>query len=192
MRTGLAILLAALAVGGCAGDSGGIDKDELSTLVLQPADLPRQFVQFDEGRQGIAETTSPLRTIPTRFGRVDGWKARYRRPGSAAPPGPLVIESRAALFDEDDGAIKDFDAYRGELEQAARQTGGRLLAAVDLGSDAAGLTFREDRIRFFRIAWRHANATALLFVNGFDARIELAEVLELARKQQRRLESAAG
>ena len=87
---------------------------------------------------------------------------------------------------------KDLDAYRRELGQAVRATGGRLLAPPELGSESVGMTFREGRVRFFRITWRHANATALLFVNGFDERLELADVLALARKQQRRLEDASG
>lgn len=185
-------MLAALAVAGCTGDSSGIPENTLSTLVLQLADLPEPFSQFDEGRQGAAETTGAFRTDPTRFGRVEGWKARYRRSGTTSTPGPLVIESRADLFDSDEGAGKDLDAYRRELEQVVQATGGRRLASFELGSEAVGITFREDRVRFFRIAWRHANATALLFVNGFDKRLELADVLALARKQQRRLEDAAG
>ena len=192
MRASIAITLAALAVAGCAGDSGGIGKTELASVVLQLADLPEPFVQFDDGRQGAAETTSGFRADPVRFGRVDGWKARYRRPGTPATSGPLVIESRADLFEDDDGAAKDLDAYRRELGQAVRATGGRLLAPPELGSESVGMTFREDRVRFFRITWRHANATALLFVNGFDERLELADVLALARKQQRRLEDASG
>ncbi len=191
MRAVIAIILAAIMVGGCAGDSGGISESALSTVVLQPADLPKPFQQFDEGRLGVAETTGSLRTDPVRFSRLDGWKARYRRPGTMATPGPLVIESRADLFEADEGAAQDFDAYRKELEQAVQATRGRLLASPELGSEAVAMTFREDRVRFFRIAWRHANVTALLFVNGFDQRLELPDVLELARKQQRRLEAAA-
>lgn len=192
MGARLAITLVALAVAGCAGDSSGIPESALSTVVLQLADLPDPFDQFDEGRLGAAETTGAFRTDPGRFGRVDGWKARYRRAGTASTPGPLVIESRADLFAGDAGAARDLDAYRRELEQAVQATGGRVLAPLELGSEAAGMTFREDRVRFFRIVWRHANATALLFVNGFDERLELADVLALARKQQRRLEDAAG
>ncbi len=181
--------LLALAAAGCAGDDKSqLPPAALSTLVLQPADLPASFDRFDEGPLGAVETTGPLRTDPTRFGRVDGWKARYRRAGTATTPGPLVIESRADLF-EGDGASRDFDAYRRELEQLVQTTGGRLLTPFELGSEAAGMTFREDRVRFFRIAWRHANATALLFVNGFDGKLERSQVLELARKQQRRLEA---
>ena len=191
MRARIAIALAALAVSGCAGDSSGLPESALSTVVLQLADLPKPFQQFDEGRQGSAETTGAFRTDPGRFGRVDGWKARYRRPGTASTPGPLVIESRVDLFGDDDGAAKDLEAYRREFEQAVQATRGRLLAPLELGSEAVGITFREDRVRFFRIGWRHANTTALLFVNGFDQRLELNDVLELARKQQRRLEDAA-
>lgn len=191
MRAKIAITLAALVAAGCAGDSGGLPESALSTVVLQLADLPESFDQFDEGPQGLAETTGAFRTDPLRFGRVEGWKARYRRPGTVSTPGPLVIESRADLFGDDDGAAKDFDAYRRELEQAVETTGGRLLTRIALGSEAAGMTFREDRVRFFRIAWRHRNVTALLFANGFDGRLQLADVLALARKQQRRLEDAA-
>lgn len=190
MRVGIAIGLITLLVAGCAGDSGGIPRGALAGVVLQAKDLPAPFVQFDEGPQGVAETTSGFRADPLRFGRVEGWKARYRRPGTATTPGPLVIESRADLFEDDDGAAKDFTAYRKELEQSLRATGGRRLESLELGEDAVGLSFREDRVRFFRIAWRHANVTALLFVNGFEGLLELEDVLALARKQQRRLEEA--
>lgn len=192
MKASIAIILAAVAVAGCAGDSSGIPERALSTVVLQLADLPEPFDQFDEGPLGSAETTGAFRTDPVRFDRVDGWKARYRRPGTASTPGPLVIESRADLFGDDDGAAQDLDAYRRELEHAVQATGGRLLERIDLGSEAVGMTFREDRVRFFRIVWRHANVTALIFANGFDEHFELAEALALARKQQRRLEAADG
>lgn len=191
MRAGIAIGLVVL-VAVCAGDSAGVPRSALDGVVLQLDDLPELFQQFDEGPQGAAETTSGFRADPVRFGRIEGWKARYRRPGSDTTPGPLVIESRADLFEDAEGAAKDFDAYARELEQVRETTGGRLLEGLELGEEAVGLTFREDRVRFFRIAWRHANATALLFVNGFDGRFELADVVELARKQQRRLENAAG
>lgn len=191
MGARIATTLAALAVAGCAGDSSGISEDALSTLVLQRADLPAPFVQFDDGRQGAVETTGAFRLDPGRFGRIDGWKARFRRPGTPSTPGPLVIESRADIFTGDDGASKDLDAYRRELDATVETGGGRRLTSLDIGEEAVGITFRENRVRFFRIAWRHANATALLFVNGFEGVLGRAEVVALARKQQRRLEDAA-
>lgn len=186
-----AAVVAALALAGCAGDSPRLAESDLSKAVLQPADLPAPFVQFDEGPLGVTETTGALRSDPVRFGRVGGWKARYRRPGSPATAGPLVVESRADLFEDAEGATKDLVAHRGELTRLRQATGGRSVG-VELGEEAAGVTFREGRVRFFRVAWRHENATALVFVNGFDGKLELGEVLALARKQQRRLESQAG
>ena len=193
MAVRIALILAAAVVAGCAGDSdesSGIPETALPSIVLKPADLPKPFLRFDEGRQGLAEPTGASRSNPGRFGRLGGWKARYRRPGTQTTPGPLVIESRADLFEAEEGAMKDLDAYRQEFGQEVRTTGGRLLAPLELGSEAVAMTFREDRVRFFRIAWRHANATAQVFANGFDKRFELGEVLALARKQQRRLEDA--
>lgn len=194
MRVGFAVTLAALAAAGCAGDSsssGTVPQSALPKVVLQLADLPEAFDRFDEGAQGALETTSAFRADPVRFGRVGGWKARYRRPGTADTAGPLVIESRADVFAGEDGAGKDLAAYRKELEEAVEPTEGRLLESLQLGDEAAGVTFREDRVRFFRVAWRHENATALLFVNGFHGKLELADILELARKQQRRLAAAS-
>jgi hypothetical protein len=190
MAVRIALILAAAVVAGCAGDSdesSGIPEQALAKTVLQLADLPEPFLQFDEGRQSRTDTTGPLRTNPARFGRIDGWKARFRRPGTQTTAGPLVIESRVDLFETADGAVKDLGAYRKELRGA---DGGRVLTLPLLGAEAVGITFREDRVRFFRIAWRHENATALLFVNGFDGRLQLGDVLALARKQQRRLANA--
>lgn len=195
MASRIAIIVAALALAGCAGDSdepSGIPVSALPTIVLQLADLPAVFTQFDEGRQALSETTGAFRRNSGRFGRLGGWKARFRRSGTQTTPGPLVIESRADVFRDEEGAARDLGAYRKELDQAVQTTEGRLLTLPALGSESVGMTFREDRVRFFRIAWRHANATALLFVNGFDKRLDLADVLALARKQQRRLVRSTG
>ena len=107
MAARIALLAAALALAGCAGDSdepSGIPESALPSTVLQLDDLPAPFSQFDEGRQSRAEPTSRFRSDPIRFQRLGGWKARYRRPGSTTTAGPLVIESRADLFTDDEGA----------------------------------------------------------------------------------------
>jgi hypothetical protein len=186
----LVVPLLAVALCGCSGDSGpqGIEAGRLADLVLQPADLSSRFDQFDEGRLGATEITSAERADPARFCRIDGWKARYRRAGTPTTRGPLVVESRVDLFEERDGAVKDLTAYGKELEHGVWE--GRALTLGGLGEAALGVTFVENRVRFFRVAWRFENATALLFANGFDRLFELEDVLELARRQQARLERA--
>jgi hypothetical protein len=183
------ILLAAAALlGGCSGqeeEEPSVPKRSLEALVLQIGDLGRPFVQFDEGPQTARDLRPATEANPTRFGRVGGWKARYRRPGDPRTEGPLVVESKADLFGDTEGAEQDLESYEedlGELET---------VDAPDVGDETLALTLRQGDLRFFTIAWRYGNATASITVNGFDGQLTLDHVSELARKQQRRLERAA-
>ncbi len=187
---GLALLAAALLVG-CGGGSGqAIPVSALPRLVLQPSDLPSGFVRFDFGTLLRADA-SPPRDDPTRFGRLEGWKARYRRAGSSSTAGALVVESRADLFGSDGGAKRDLGAYRQEFESL--RTAGALttLPKPTLGEDAVAAELRQGEIVYFRIAWRERNATASINVSGFAKRTSVGDALAIARKQAARVHAAA-
>jgi hypothetical protein len=185
----LALVAIVLLVAGCGlGDDGGgasIERAQLKALVLQPDDLPRTFSQFDEGRQASADRPTGKRSDPARFGRIDGWKSRYRRAGSARTKGPLVVVSFADLFESPDGA-KD------ELE-AIEEPGYEALEDPDVGDEARAWGTpggTSGGVRYFLIAWREDNATASLFVSGFT--LTVGDVLGLARRQAARMSRAAG
>lgn len=185
-----ALVAVALLLAGCSlGDDGGgasIERGQLEALVLQPEDLPRAFVVFDEGRQAIADRPTGGRSDPTRFGRIDGWKSRYRRAGSQQTKGPLVIVSFADVFESSDGAEDELDAIDEEGFEARE--------APDVGDDARAwesLQGGANGVRYYLIAWREENATASLLASGFEGRITFADVLALARKQAARLSRAA-
>ncbi len=188
----VAVLLLALA-GGCSlggkkGDSKQtITAKELPKLVLQPEDLPPVFLRFDEGRQGRADQPLGSRGDPARFGRQGGWKARYRRPGTPATRGALVIESRADRFKSSSGAKKELAAI--ELSQSDE------LPKPRLGDEARAVTFLQGPagagVRFYLVAWREDNLTASILINGFDGKMTLQDALSLARKQQGRIAAAA-
>ena len=195
MRRGRALAGLVVVVAGCAGGDGdeqAVPATKMRLVVLQPADLSKAFVRFDEGPVRLADTPPGPRGDPERFGREGGWKARYRRPGSAATKGPLVVESRIDLFDGEDGAESEFDAYREELEAEAGGAG-RWLDVPRIGDDALAATSGSgmaNSVRVFRLVWRDGNATASIAANGFEGRLRLADVLELVRKQQRRIAAA--
>lgn len=188
----VAVAAAAIAGTGCSGEDAVISERALPRLVLQPSDLAAEFARFDEGRQVRADAPPGPRADPQRFGRLGGWKARYRRSGSVQTRGALVVESRADVFSSTDGARDDFAALRDEL--AATSAAATAVSDPDLGDEAAATTFVQGTspsVRFFRIAWREENVVASVFANGFEGRFRLADALELARKQQIRVAAAA-
>jgi hypothetical protein len=188
VRSGCA-LFGLLVVAACGGGDG-IPAAKLPELVLQPGDLPEVWVRFDEGRQGRADAPPGRRADPDRFGREGGWKARYRKPGSRATRGPLVIESRADLFAGEEGAQDDLELLRDELA-GGLAAGARRIAAPALGDEAVAATVRQGAVRFYLIAWRQENVVGAILVNGFSRSLRLSDASELARKQARRIERAA-
>jgi hypothetical protein len=190
------VALLTLACSGCAGGGDSeaeVAEADLRRLVLQPEDLPRVFARFDFGEIGSADIRPGPREDPRRFGRKTGWKARYSRSGSAQTSGPLVIESKIDVFDDEEGAERDLEAYRTEFEATVKGIGGagRALAPPELGEEALLFTAVQGRrpraVRFYAVAWRQANATSSLVVNGFEGRLSVQDALRLAREQEQRI-----
>jgi hypothetical protein len=183
---GLALLAAVTMLTGCSltgGDGAPVASNELEGLVLQPGDVPRAFVRFDEGRQGMAE----------RPPGGEGWKARYRRPGTAETEGPLVISSLVNRFGSEGDAKDQLAAQREDL--AGGQLRWRSVEPPDVGDEALAMTVDQGsgrlRVRYVVVAWREANATASVEVNGFADKLEVADAVKLARRQAQRIERAA-
>lgn len=165
-----------LVLAACSGGEERLDVSALRRLVVQPADLPAVFVRFDHGRQVRADTPDWADPEGQRFGRLDGWKARFRRSGTPATKGPLVIESRADVFDSVGGAEDELDAARAALHDSTD---------VALGEEAAFSMTVQGDVRFFTLVWRQANVLATVRANGFE--LERQQVIALARLQERRI-----
>jgi hypothetical protein len=192
MRLPVAAIGVVLALGlaACGSSQPTIGKQSLSKLVLREQDLGAPFSEFYSGRQASLDNQGTNRSDPERYGREGGWIARFRRSGTAATKGPLLVESRADLFRNAGGAKKDLLAYRALFASAAGAQR-RVIKLPKLGDDALGQTFVQPAtkpLRFFQIAWRFENATAAVTVEGFDGKIQASAAIALARKQQHRLE----
>jgi hypothetical protein len=120
---------------------------------------------------------------------VDGWKARYRS-SAAEAAAAAVVESRVDLFDDSDGAGRELAAIR---KEATGELGasGAVEPVEDLGDDGVMWTrppLAGGNVGFVTVAWRYANVTASVVVNG-AADSAPQRAIELARKQQQRLVS---
>jgi hypothetical protein len=183
-----------LALAGCSDSDGKttVSRTELPETVLQSADLGSAWVQFDEGRQARLDAHPGPRAEAARFGRVVGWKARYRRVSGKLGE-PSVIESRSDLFDSTNGADEDLDAYREELEAGIPGSGGTatMLESPSLGDGAFAGELRLGPQVSITVAWRRSNATASVLVQGRTGATTLEDALAVAKKQDRRLARAA-
>ena len=182
------VLLAVLA--GCGGSKPTAIKEPSGpNLVLPSSVLRPPFVQFGSGKVGYAYRAPGLRGDPFRFGRVGGWVARFRRPGTNATPGPIVIDSNADLFKKESGARQDFAAIRAE----AGRTYPRIVTMPPLGDEAFARSLVTGTgafaVRYYSINWRRMNVVAVLTVNGF--KVTVAQALKLARSQDRAIVGAA-
>jgi hypothetical protein len=197
----LAVLVCLSLLAACAGGDGGereaVERNELEHVVLQPGDVPTVFERFDKGRLLQTDhSEASERADPGRFGRQEGWKARYKRSGTQETRGPLVIESRVDLFEDEGGAEQELAAHREELERGvSRETAAESLEDPALGDEAFAVTFLQPGamrdVRFYMVVWREANVTAGVLVNGFEGKLTLKQTLDLARKQQLRIARAA-
>lgn len=192
----LTLLAGVLTLAGCSGGDERIEADSARRLVLQAEDVPREFERFDFGRTAQADLPAGARADPGRFGREGGWKARYRRGGTAETAGPLVIVSLVDVFDSRGGAEEELAAVGAELDEPAEPvvTPVTRLADPTLGDGAvawsAVVPAQPRNSVFLTVAWRHENVAASVSVNGFEGRLRLEDALRLARKQQARLEAA--
>ena len=168
----------------------------LPKLVLQPEDLPA-LSRFDVGHITRFDIRSGQRADPKRFGRIDGWKADYKRGGNAKTPGPLLVHSQVDLFGSEGGARHDLDLYEEEFERTKASFGDavELPEVGGLGDEAAALSQLQagsPGVRFLTIAWTSGTLSASVVVSGFDGRVTLPDALRLARTQQRHIAAASG
>jgi hypothetical protein len=183
----LALALALAAVGCGGGDAESYEASQLEDMVVLADDLQgQQWTRFDWGKQARSDQPAGARSNPARFGRLDGWKARYRRPGTRQTEGPLVVESRADVFEDKDGARQDYETYGSELERAGLQ----LEPQSGLGDAGIVATLVDNGVRFYLVQWRHDNSVASINVNGYDGKLTKEHAVELARKQLERMQAA--
>jgi len=189
----LLVLLAVVAGCSLGDDAGPLRADALPGLVLLPSDLPPDYVRFDQGDQGKADSSPREIVDPVRFGRLGGWKARYRLPSGSKAAGPAVIDSRADVFEAEDGAAEDLEQLREGLKTGFGG-GVETLRSPELGDDSVAATLEQGSgrfaTRFYFFAWRHANATAFLTVNGQGSALKAADARRLAGIQAARIAAA--
>ena len=164
-----------------------VQPNELPSLVLHLQDLGAGWVDFGSGPpDGRADEFPGIGTDPRPTNHRGAWVARYRWVGGGRRPPILIVESRVDLFE--DAA----DAER-RLQAAERELRATDVAAIpNVGEETTMGSVTQQSlsglIRFYTLIWRQGNLTASVVVQGFDRTLRLADAVNLARKQERRID----
>jgi hypothetical protein len=154
---------------GFGGSQGTIDPAQRDALVLQPDDLPRGY------RRSTVDSQPLL--------------VRYRWTGDDEAVGVLIVDSGAEVFSSSSGAEDALSAAREELDAAEPKW--QPIGEPGLGDESFAATVLT-HVRYYRVHWREANTSASLRIEGTEGELALEHVLELARKQERRISDAFG
>jgi hypothetical protein len=156
--------LAACSVG---GDEKTIDEARLDEPVLQRGDVPSGL------RRTYVRSLADWPASTVRFGRA----------GTA-----LSIVSSIHVLESRDAAEERLDAERDAVD---RKPDSQPIDEPGLGDESFAATIRQAGVRRYEVFWREHNAAASVKVEEFEGRMALADVLALARKQERRIADAA-
>jgi hypothetical protein len=216
-RAGVVATLTALAVFGCGSEPpppttvatpgsspSPVTPPDASTLaarleplVVLPEDLattggPPAFQRFDEGRLLLADQPGGARSDPLRFGRLGGWKARYRRTDPADKGGILVIDSKVDLFADEAGAARELDAI---VVDAPRSGARAVPPPRSFGDSTVALVIEQpasDSVGYYIVAWRRGPFVGWVQVSGFRGRVSLEDAMALVERVDGRLSNAGG
>ena len=163
------------------------------TIVLQLADLPQGF-GLDRGayvsNAELAKQGDSNKDY-VKLGRMSGYNVTYRRPGLA---GVLGVDAFASIYRSSTGA---HDSYRLSLAGAVRDGGPTfewVVPRLALGSETRVYLVKTKQagmvVDYYTVAWRHGRVFAEVICGGVAGRINLAQAVALARKQESRIADA--
>jgi hypothetical protein len=184
----VALAVLGLAVVAGCGSSSRISSADVKHLVLTKADLHGQFQPFSKGPTAGLDTQGTSRSSPGRFGRKAGWVVRFRRIG-AAKKGAAIVVSTVDVFGDSGGASSDLEAYGNDFARQAKDGLAERFTVSGLGDKSAAVGVAgPGGGKTFVVAWIERNASASVTAISVGKDITLADVVSLARLQQKRLQ----
>lgn len=160
----------------------GLSSADAKKLVLKAEDLPG-YSAFAEGPTATLDVQGTTRSSLQRFGREGGWVERLRRSSPA-----LVVVSTVDVFRDRKGAQSDLTAFGDEFARQRENGLAKRVRPPQIGDEtlAAELVAPGGQ-KEFAVVWVSGNASASVTAIG-PAKLRLADVVALARKQQRKLD----
>jgi hypothetical protein len=175
--------LCALLLAGCGHGSSGLSASDAKDVVLKAADLSSGFESFASGPTASLDVQGTTRSDLQRFGREGGWVERLRRSSPA-----WIVVSTADVFRDAKGAQADLAAYGDQLARMRENGLAKRVRPPRIGDGAIGAELvAPGGQKSYSVVWVFRNASGSVTAIG-PAKLQLADVVALARKQQAKIE----
>jgi hypothetical protein len=168
-------------------------RTDAKVMVLQLSDLPAGFGLQDGAYISNAQL---MKRTSTRkdfrgLGRLTGYDVTYAKRGVA---GVLGVDAFASIYRSEKGAHDSFLVSMAGAQKKAGSSFKQLSAEERLGSEArlflATTTEGGMKVDFYTVAWRHGPVFAEVMGGGLSGKVDPAQVIALAQKQELRIAKA--
>jgi hypothetical protein len=182
----LFVLSVVLLASGCARTDAptNVPPDRLPDVVLQAEDVPG-FTRSDAGPPRVSP--DPGRPMATR----DAWRVGFRSE-KAVIEGVFMIETEAESLADETAAQRAFHRLIGKVDAHDLLTGlpTRRVAAPTIGAETRAWTADFEPMTVASVAWRRGNVVSWIALQGPDRNEAVRTAIELAKKQDARIEAA--
>jgi hypothetical protein len=186
MRALLLTLVAVVLAGGCARAEAPttVSPDRLRDVVLQAEDVPG-FRRSDGGPPRVSP--DPGRPVGTR----DAWRVGFRS-RTTVIEGVFLIEAEAEAFPDYTAAHRAFRRLIGKVDAHDLLTGlpTTRVPAPPIGVEARAWTAHLEPMTVASVVWRSGNVLSWIALHGPDRNEAMQTVIELAKRQDARIEAA--
>jgi hypothetical protein len=174
--------LCALLLAGCGHGSSSLSAADAKNFVLKPGDLPSGFESFASGPTASLDVQGTTRSNLQRFGREGGWVERLRRSSPAR-----IVVSTVDVFHDARGAKSDLAAFGDDFALQRENGLAKRVVLPQIGDGAIGAELvAPGGQNGYAVVWVFRNASAS--VTAIGSKLDLADVVTLARKQQAKIE----
>ena len=178
----------ALTVAGCGTPTYESSTHDAQRLVPELSDLPPGF-SLDPAESFPVPTSKILAEQPysasssaiIRRERLSGYRAAFTSPLG------LPIECTAALYRSSASAREVYRLWTQSVASFVAETGGYPLPVPTIGEETHAHRFALGRTQYVGVGWRYRDVLSTCITGGSTTTSPMAEILVVARAQQRRI-----
>lgn len=182
----------------CLTPAAGATAPNPKLMVLAPSDLPTGFAtKPSSGYVSMAKAAKDDKlsiAIFQKYGYISGYEADYDRDVSLGDVvrGAIEIGSTVSIYQSAAGP----KAGLALTASACKKHGIQESVGTQIGDESELCSIRQNEngteVRVYAISWRHGAVRGTVLIAGLDGGVSATQAVQLAKRQERRIERIVG